>query len=225
MISFAPAPLSTSRDLPFTYVGGDPALDLINTVDWTSRGLEHERLTDYERLADWAEGAGVLSAGQAKSLRARARHRPRDAEAAYRLAVQIRSVLWRVFGAIAREEPAGDALARFNRLLAAAAKQMRIAPVIHRRANDRLLQLAWDEGDERLDSFLWAVVWSAASLLVSDEVRNIRICGGTDCGWIYVDRSRNQLRRWCRMETCGTREKSRRRAERSQADSNVSRSP
>ena len=27
----------------------------------------------------------------------------------------------------------------------------------------------------------------------------------------YVDRSRNGLRRWCQMRTCGTREKSRRR--------------
>ncbi len=211
MTTIAPTPLSINPDLPFKYVGGDPALDLINTVDWTSRGLEHDRLTDYQRLTDWAEGAGLIPARQAKSLRARARRRPRDAEAAYRMAMQMRSVLWRVFGAIAREEPAGDALARFNRLLAAAVKQMRVAPVIHRSRGDRFLQLAWDETDERLDSFLWAVVWSAASLLVSDEVRNIRICGGPDCGWMYVDRSRNQLRRWCQMETCGTREKTRRR--------------
>ncbi len=35
--------------------------------------------------------------------------------------------------------------------------------------------------------------------------------GGDDCGWMYVDRSRNGLRRWCQMRTCGTREKSRRR--------------
>jgi predicted RNA-binding Zn ribbon-like protein len=31
---------------------------------------------------------------------------------------------------------------------------------------------------------------------------------------MYVDRSRNGLRRWCQMETCGTREKSRRRYQR-----------
>ncbi|HEV2853834.1 MAG TPA: CGNR zinc finger domain-containing protein [Thermoanaerobaculia bacterium] len=35
-----------------------------------------------------------------------------------------------------------------------------------------------------------------------------------DCGWMYVDCSRNGLRRWCEMETCGTLEKSRRRRER-----------
>jgi predicted RNA-binding Zn ribbon-like protein len=71
--------------------------------------------------------------------------------------------------------------------------------------------------ESRLDSVIWPVLWSAASLIVSDEASRIRICGGPDCGWIYVDRSRNQLRRWCQMETCGTREKSRRRYQRGKA--------
>ena len=34
----------------FLYVGGDPALDLVNTVDWTPRGPEEERLGTYEQL-------------------------------------------------------------------------------------------------------------------------------------------------------------------------------
>jgi predicted RNA-binding Zn ribbon-like protein len=55
------------------------------------------------------------------------------------------------------------------------------------------------------------VLWSAASLLQSDEIGNVRVCDGDDCGWMYVDRSRNGFRRWCQMRTCGTREKTRRR--------------
>jgi predicted RNA-binding Zn ribbon-like protein len=39
----------------------------------------------------------------------------------------------------------------------------------------------------------------------------VRVCDGDDCGWMYVDRSRNGFRRWCQMRTCGTREKTRRR--------------
>ena len=94
----APEASSFRPDLPFRLVGGDPSLDLVNTVTWTGHGLENERLTDYERLTRWAE-----------------------------------------------------------------------------------------------------------------EAERIRVCGGPDCGWVYVDRSRNGLRRWCEMETCGTQEKSRRR--------------
>jgi predicted RNA-binding Zn ribbon-like protein len=65
--------------------------------------------------------------------------------------------------------------------------------------------------DQRLDSVLWPVLRSAAALLASDEADKVRTCAGPDCGWVYVDRSRNGFRRWCQMRTCGTREKSRRR--------------
>jgi predicted RNA-binding Zn ribbon-like protein len=56
------------------------------------------------------------------------------------------------------------------------------------------------------------VLRAAGDLLASDEAARIRECGGEDCGWMYVDRSRNGLRRWCQMEVCGTKEKSRQRA-------------
>jgi predicted RNA-binding Zn ribbon-like protein len=198
-------------DLPFKYIGGDPAIDLVNTVDWTSHGLEQDRLTDYSRLTRWGEGAGVISAGAAASLRARADAKRREAEDAHRLTLRVREVLGRLFGAIARGEPHGDALNDFNGLLGRALERMRVAPAGKRRRGARALELGWLVLGERLDSVIWPVVWSAASLIVSDEAARIRICGGPDCGWLYVDRSRNRLRRWCQMETCGTRAKSRRR--------------
>ena len=61
------------------------------------------------------------------------------------------------------------------------------------------------------ESPLWPVLRSAGALLASEEADRIRTCAGPDCGWMYVDRSRNGFRRWCQMRTCGTREKSRRR--------------
>ncbi len=201
-------------DLPFEYIGGDPAIDLVNTVDWTSRGLEEDRLTDFDRVIRWAQGAGILSAKGATSLRAQAQAEPREAEAAYRNALRVRAVLRRLFRAIAEGEPAGDELDDFNRLLGRALERMRVTPAGGKRRAGPALQLGWQDGGETLDSVIWPVIWSAASLIVSEEAQRIRICGGQDCGWMYVDRSRNGLRRWCQMETCGTREKSRRRYQR-----------
>src|SRR5688500_4492935 len=103
-------PPSLAPDLPFKYIGGDQAIDLVNTVDWTSRGLEQDRLTGYDRLTRWAEGAGIVSSATAASLRKLAEARPREGETALRLAVRVREVLGRLFGAIGRGDPHGDAL-------------------------------------------------------------------------------------------------------------------
>ena len=59
-MSNAPIASSLAPDLPFKYVGGDPAVDLVNTVDWTRQGPVDDRLTDYDRLTRWAEGAELL---------------------------------------------------------------------------------------------------------------------------------------------------------------------
>lgn len=203
-----------SAESPFLYVGGNPALDLVNTVDYTEQGLEQERLTGYDQVVEWAAGVGVLSPKQAASLGGRARARPREAEAALRSTLRVRQVLSRIFRAVAQGEPEGKALEDFNQLLGQALRHMRVAQVSERPRRERHLRLDWEDLEASLDSILWPVLWSAASLIVSEEASQIRVCGGPDCGWMYVDRSRNGLRRWCQMETCGTREKSRRRYER-----------
>ncbi len=209
-----PAPLTLAPTLPFKYVGGDPSIDLVNTVDWTPRGLVDERLTDYDRLTRWAEGAGVLSVRQGARLRARAAQHPRMAERTYRDAIALRWQLRQLFADIAHERPvsASPALAPLNRALASGLGQLELGPRPAGGGEGGGLQWSWRDAGERLDHVLWPVLRAAGDLLASDEAQRIRECGGEDCGWLYVDRSRNGLRRWCQMEVCGTREKSRQRA-------------
>jgi predicted RNA-binding Zn ribbon-like protein len=201
--------------MTFQYIAGDPSLDLVNTVDWTSRGPEQERLGDFDALTRWAEGAGIISAKAAGGLRTRAASHPRQAEAAYRNTLQARQVLRRLLSSIAEGRPDAGALEDFNRLLVSALEHMRLVRPARGRSGESVLQLGWEQEESALEAMIWPVLWSAASLTASDEAPLIRVCGGDDCGWMYVDRSRNGLRRWCQMETCGTREKSRRRHQRS----------
>jgi predicted RNA-binding Zn ribbon-like protein len=193
--------------LPFKYVGGDPALDLINTVDWTANGPRAERLSDYGRFVEWAEGAGVVGRAAGARLRREARRRPRVAADALNAARRARETLQRALsGRAASEALRGRDLASLNRLLSESLARMEVASTTGTPA-----ALGWRGLGEELSSPIWPVVWSAARLLTSDEADRIRVCAGDDCGWMYVDRSRNGLRRWCEMATCGTREKNRRR--------------
>jgi len=198
-----------TEELPFKYIAGDPSLDFVNTVDWTERGPIQERLTGYARLTRWAEGIGIVSKADAERLRKAGAAKPREAKAAHGAALRLRGALQRLYMSVAAGKRSDPSWEEFNELLGEALRRLRVSP-----PRKGQVSAEWDWHDiENLESLLWPVAWSAANLLTSDEAQRIRVCASLDCGWMYVDRSRNGLRRWCQMETCGTLEKSRRRAE------------
>lgn len=211
-----PSTRSWSAETTFKYVGGDPGLDLVNTVDWTRRGMEEDRLPDYASLTRWAEGAGVISAREGARLRRAAAAHPRRAERALEDARRLRWILAGVFGDVASTSNAPPAWSELNTALGEALTHLRLEAVP---AGDvgEVAAWAWDGWEDDLGWFLWPVIRRAADLLASEEAARIRMCDGDDCGWVYVDRSRNGLRRWCDMATCGTREKTRRRRKGSRA--------
>ena len=68
--------------------------------------------------------------------------------------------------------------------------------------------------DSTFDAVLGPIVHSAGDLLQSEELRHVKECPG--CGWLFLDTSKNQSRRWCSMNTCGVRDKMRRYHKRKQ---------
>ncbi|HEY3112072.1 MAG TPA: ABATE domain-containing protein [Gemmatimonadaceae bacterium] len=207
-----PPPIET----PFRYVGGDPALDFVNTVDWTEHGLVHERLSDYAQLVRWAEGAGVIGVADARELRKAASRHPDEAGRAFRSALRVREAMQLLAKGLAAPKSVAPAevkaaLELLNASLRNSLARLQLEP------GARGMSLSWRGFGSELESPIWAVVWSAARLLASEEVDKLRICAGENCGWVYVDRSRNGLRRWCEMATCGTLRKTERRRARRHA--------
>lgn len=58
------------------------------------------------------------------------------------------------------------------------------------------------------DSLEAATAHSALRLLAEEEMARLKICG--NCGWLFIDRSRNRSRTWCDMAVCGNRVKANR---------------
>lgn len=192
---------------PFRFIGGDSAIDFVNTIDWAAPGPVNERLLDYRRLIDWALEAGTIGRSDATRLRALAIDRPREAAVALAEARRVRAALEETLRRVTRGDRGRAVTAPIDALVSDTARHLRLAPGP---AADRWIWTFDDLGRD-LRSLIRPVVWAGATLLGSDELDRLRRCPGADCGWYYVDRSRNGLRRWCQMETCGTREKSRRR--------------
>jgi len=206
------SPASRKGEPPeFRLIGGEPSLDFANTAEWNGNDLLVDLLSDYESFVRWALEAGVIDARVARKLRARSRHDREAADRALASARELRGILHDAFNASAiahGRARVSDALASsvtaLGGLLSEALQHRRIG------AERGRVRFYWSGMGDRLDCIEWPIIWNAAQLLASESADSIRICAGRNCGWVYVDRSRNGLRRWCSMETCGSREKAHR---------------
>ncbi len=192
-------------------IGGRLCLDFANIISNYLAEPREERLTDYGELVTWARRAGVIDDNEARQLvRAAAKH-PADAEAALAGARQLRDAIFETFFAIANDKrPPGAAIEVLNASLADALGKQQLV----RDGDGWALRCTADEG---LDAPLRPIARSAAELLIDKAVHpRIRVCGGAehDCTWLFVDESKNGMRRWCTMRDCGNRAKARRHYER-----------
>jgi predicted RNA-binding Zn ribbon-like protein len=180
-------------------VGGDPALDLVNTQDGDP---PMECLRGYGDLVAWSVRVGVLSADEGDLLLGEANRRPEDADVVYRDALRLRGALQDVFRAVAE---GGDAPERGLETLRGYEREAL--------SRGKLVQgeggFNWEWKDGRdLARMLWSVAHAATRLLTSGDLVRLKLCAG--CYWVFLDASRNRSRRWCTMEVCGTDEKMRR---------------
>jgi predicted RNA-binding Zn ribbon-like protein len=190
---------------PFEFTGGHPALDFTNTVNNRSSGHPEELLTDYTRLLQWAQEAGVVIPKTAERLLRLAAETPGHAQSVVRHAIQIREAIYAIFVAIAEHRGIpSTALALLNTAVQHASEH---AHITH---SNRRFSWEWVLPENSLDSILWPVARSAADLLTSDDLVYVRQCASETCAWLFVDKTKNHRRRWCEMRTCGNRDKARR---------------
>jgi predicted RNA-binding Zn ribbon-like protein len=167
-------------------VGGDPALDLANTV---GDDRVPDPLESYATFAEWAVRIGVIDETVA--------HRPAEAERALDEARALRAAIDAVFRALATgSSPPAAALAHVVERAGAAIERAQLA--------GRDLVWAGDDPERPL----WPIAVSALDLLRDGPLDRLKAC--EDCPWLFLDTSRNRSRRWCSMADCGTRVKMRR---------------
>jgi predicted RNA-binding Zn ribbon-like protein len=188
---------------PFDLDGGHLALDFANTLEGRFDETPRELLRTYADLVHFAEASGLLAMEAAERLHAAAAQRPDHAAQALAAARTLREALFGVFSALAAEQaPPPDALATLNAALKAALPHGQVT-------HDQVAGIwvwAWEETGD-LSAPLWPVAHAAAELLIHGPLDRLRECAADDCGWLFIDTTRNRARRWCSMQTCGNRAK------------------
>jgi predicted RNA-binding Zn ribbon-like protein len=186
-------------------VGGWLCLDFVNTVDWRTSNHPKEWLISYSDLVSWSRHTSILDDNEGRELLRKAELHPTDAAAVLGRAITLREALFRIFSSVVdHSSPNVSDIDILNGELAKALGRMRLVPAVDGGSWVYVFE------DVTFDLPLWFVVRSAADLLTSDKLNRIVRCSAEECGWLFLDLSRNRSRKWCDMRDCGNRAKAKR---------------
>ncbi|MBD9371723.1 CGNR zinc finger domain-containing protein [Rhizobium sp. ARZ01] len=164
---------------PHRFSGGALALDVANSVVLRFDPMQRiDRYADAKTMDSFAEAANVHCAERDRTGRLAP-----VAAARRRAFIDLREAIDGHFRAEASREGTPELLAA---LLEAIADTLR-----HSGASSGALDAA--------------TAHSALRLAVNAEPDRLKIC--PNCGWLFLDKSRNRSRTWCDMAICGNRAK------------------
>jgi len=188
----------------FQLVAGHSALDFVNSLDWRFRKSGAEELLEtYGDLLGFTVQAGLLKKPEALGL-ARAVGK-RRADRILIAGKALREVLANFFYSVVDGGPPGSAC-----------MQALEEHIEEARTHQRLtwegacLEWSWAQVSQEAEFPIWVLALEAAELTTSPRLIKVRACDNTECRWLFLDTSKNQRRRWCDMNLCGNRIKSRR---------------
>ncbi len=185
---------------PQLKIAGAISVAFVNTA--SARDKNRQVTVDsYATLVTWSQEAELLSMEAAERLRRRAAIVPKETEAVFDQARNLRNAFTRLF--VAREQAeiadASD-LAVVHQALDELTPPMRLI------ANGPNLVRHWVIQEDSLDPMLWPILQSATELLTSET--RVGRCAAPGCDLMFVDDAPRGPRRWCEAKTCGNRMKS-----------------
>lgn len=192
--------MSKPAEQGFKIVGSLLCLDFVNTAPML-HGEQVETLRQLPDLVAWCRAVGVLNKREAHDAEARWTETA-EGEAAFAVAIELRAALLTLIERIVTDQPVShDTIDIINRVLASRLSYRRLVREGHTFRTILTSQL------EDPIQLLVPVAESAAELLEHGNTTLIRQCENPSCGLYFYDTTKNQSRRWCSMEVCGSRSK------------------
>jgi predicted RNA-binding Zn ribbon-like protein len=177
--------------------GGVLCLDFVNTVPDRKDGTQRDHLGHFNDLLYWARKAKAVDSSVFSSLEEVAAKNEKKANGFLAEAIEIRSLIYSLFKPISQQQKVKAAdLEAFNAVMA------RYFPFLEISLTREGFAEEWNL--ER-HHFFWItapIVKSAHDLLLSDKLSRVKEC--PNCGWLFLDSTKNGKRRWCSMQDCGS---------------------
>jgi predicted RNA-binding Zn ribbon-like protein len=173
--------------------GGRLCLDFVNTIHDRYAVDAEDYICQPERFIEWCVLAGAIRSGEHIAA-------PEGAGQRAALMRKVRTLRHRLDALLTSRidgvPPPADAVQCLDQWLhrAWASQSLEVDGQMHWRddAHNALLPLK-------------RIALDALDSISDPSVSQLRRCANTSsCGWLFLDTSKNQRRRWCAMETCGT---------------------
>lgn len=172
-------------------------LDFVNTIHDRINEPDRDYLNSFSNLLQWAVKTNVISLKTCNaSLNTTGKSKPLAGKF-LKESILIRELLYRVFKAVSQgKKITGQDLQAYNTILSKCLSKLQIEPGKNGYTNNWKLQ-----PDESL-IVVAPLVHSAYELLLSEKLKRVKEC--PNCGWLFLDTTKNGKRRWCSMKTCGS---------------------
>jgi predicted RNA-binding Zn ribbon-like protein len=179
-------------------VGGHPALDFMNTVEYRGEPEPGDRLDSFERLARWGVVAGLLSHDELTGVVVHSSARSSRAARALDSAIELRDALYVMVVAHIRKAPLPRGASRIVE------RQLRNASAASTlRHSDGSPPFSWHIPIRNAEDVAVRLADSANDLLLSLARVAVHQCSGPNCDWLFIDRSHGHRRLWCQPAKCG----------------------
>jgi len=182
--------------------GGWLCLDFINTVNNRKTETYIEYLSSYDDLLRWTERVEMLTPNQIMVLRSIAAKDALKAGKIWIKVLEAREILYNLILSLVKQEfPSKITVAAYNKLLSHSLRKLQL-----NFAHPQKPEMEWKAKND-LELPLYPIIKSVYDLLTLNLIHRVKECSA--CGWLYFDKSKNNSRRWCNMQTCGSLNKSR----------------
>ena len=177
--------------------GGLLCLDFVNTVPDRFDGSNRDTLGNFNDLIYWAKKAEIIDKTAFAALERAAQTNDRKAKDFFSESISIRSLIHAIFKPVSlKQKVKSTDIDALNKLTS---KYFQFLEVAHQKDK---FEEKWNFPSDNFHTVTAPIVKSAYELLLSGKLSKVKEC--PNCGWLFLDTTKNGKRKWCSMKDCGS---------------------
>ena len=186
-----------------TLDGGCICFHFVNTVHSRVEEDSYDYLNSYDDLIEWMEKVKLFPSEKLINLKKVAASDNKAAEKALIKIKKQRELLYSFFSPIIHNKrPEDSVIKNINKTLSDSLSALSF------NYSNGGLELGWNAVTLNLYGPLKIIFKDVFDIITTIPQNRLKECKA--CGWLFLDKSKNNSRTWCSMQTCGSIEKAKR---------------